>query len=133
MSLRIEATACAQAVSEIRSEVRAWLTARQVARGPAEEILLAVSEAVTNSVEHAYPTGPPGLVIVTAEVADRAVSVVVTDHGHWREPTPPQGAAIAIRGRGLGILRALAARLRIDHGTRAAPGTTVAAEFLIPG
>ncbi len=127
--LRIEATARAQAVANIRSAVRAWLTSREVPGERAEEILLAVSEAVTNSVEHAYPPDAPGVVIIDAEVAGGTIRVSVADHGHWREPVPAAGGKIGLRGRGLNIVRALATRLRIHHGTDGAHGTTIEAEF----
>ncbi|GLW86501.1 ATP-binding protein [Actinokineospora globicatena] len=132
VSLRIESTACAKAVAEIRSAIRTWLASRRIAGEAAEEILLAVSEAVTNSVEHAYPAAPPGLVIVSAEIVGADVLVVVADHGQWREPVAPEAEAVGIRGRGLTILRALTTRLRIDHGTQDSPGTTVEAHFAIP-
>ncbi|PPK65243.1 histidine kinase-like protein [Actinokineospora auranticolor] len=104
----------------------------QVVGERAEEILLGVSEAVTNSVEHAYPPDAPGVVTVRADVRDRVVRVSVSDRGHWRAADRPRTATDRFRGRGLRILRALASHLRVDHGTNASPGTTVEADFPLP-
>ncbi len=72
-----------------------------------------MGEAVTNAIEHAQsPTHP--FVDVAVEVDDDRVTVVVRDHGQWREgPVGPH------RGRGLAMMRALAETtvLANRHGT----------------
>lgn len=45
-----------------------------------EEIKIAVNEAVTNVVVHAYPAGP-GLLTLEAEINDRGLTVTVSDEG----------------------------------------------------
>ena len=79
-------------------------------------MLLAVSEACNNAVEHAYD-GVHGLLHVTAEIQSGRLEIVVEDRGRWRdvEPTPE-------RGRGLLLIRRLmdSAEFHSDHrGTRA--------------
>ncbi|WP_181399814.1 ATP-binding protein [Actinokineospora spheciospongiae] len=110
----------------IRRTLGAWLGAQVVPAGLVTDVLLVVDEAVANSVEHGYRDLPPGSVTVTAHLAAPTAALVITvsDHGRWREPTPE---ATLHRGRGVGIMRALAATVDIRVGA----GTTVAMRFAI--
>ena len=90
--------------------------------------MLAVSEAVSNSVEHGYGVRPdapgrPGVVEVTAEVTrnvddTRHVEITVRDHGKWRAHPRLRGH----RRHGIPIMKACVADCVVD-GT--ATGTTV--------
>jgi serine/threonine-protein kinase RsbW len=90
-----------------RQRVREWLT---VWCWPADEIdgiVLALSEAVSNSVEHAYLHQPRGVVevrggIETTPDGQHRVTVIVRDHGRWR-PSPCDNEN---RGRGIALMRA---------------------------
>jgi anti-sigma regulatory factor (Ser/Thr protein kinase) len=69
--------------------------------------VLAVSEAVSNAIEHAYLGQPPGTVHVHGEVettpdGQRRVQVVVRDHGCWR----PAPADDENRRRGIPLMHA---------------------------
>ena len=67
-----------------------------------QDLLLAVGEAVSNAIEHAWkPTRP--CVDMTVEVEHGRVTIVVQDFGAWRP-----GPTGAHRGRGLAMLSALA-------------------------
>ena len=93
-----------------------------------EDIVLAVNEAVSNGIEHAYPGGG-GIVTVYGEVrmtgprepyqpgcADLEIRIEVTDHGSWRVPSPDPG----YRGRGLLMAEAAVDRIAVapgPHGT----------------
>jgi anti-sigma regulatory factor (Ser/Thr protein kinase) len=109
-----------------RDRIGAWL-ARQ--RWPAEEshdIVYAVSEAVTNVCEHAYHLQEAGTVEVAAHVEHptaqtRRVRVRVTDEGLWQH----RAIRPVTRGRGLRVIKALMAGVRLRHGTDAAPGTSL--------
>ncbi len=98
-------------------------------KGPeCDDVVLAVSEAVTNAVEHAYPRDFPGQVIMDADTVtgpdgEQRVRITVTDHGMWREPEPsPEFAGcVPVRGRGLTMIRAAMSRSWLDansDGTR---------------
>ena len=79
------------------------------------DLLIAVGEASTNAVEHAY--GPDGgTVTVHMELQPPNVLATVRDTGRWR---PPHGVG---RGRGILFMRNCSDDLRIDHGQS---GTTV--------
>lgn len=91
------------------------LTSRDLAAGAdlnagpdlAEDIVLAVDEAVTNAVEHAYRDRSPGPVRLWARDTGAGLTVVVGDYGCWRTPALDLGH----RGRGLSVIRLLAGRL----------------------
>jgi anti-sigma regulatory factor (Ser/Thr protein kinase) len=79
------------------------------------DVLLAACEAVSNGIEHAQNPREP-CVDVMAEIGEAAVTVVVRDHGQWRE-----GDTAEHRGRGLAMMWILA-----DTTVAASPqGTTV--------
>lgn len=95
-----------------------------------QDLVLAVNEAISNSVEHAYGGGP-GTVRLRARVrtgrtpepdlgpcARLEVWIEITDHGTWREPPSDPG----FRGRGLMMAEASVDRMGIE---RSATGTTV--------
>ncbi|MFC4949198.1 ATP-binding protein [Pseudonocardia sp. GCM10023141] len=65
-----------------------------------DEIVLAVSEAVTNSVTHAYEPGRHGTIEVTLWTESEALWIEVRDHGQWRVPAAeprPTGHGLGIR------------------------------------
>jgi anti-sigma regulatory factor (Ser/Thr protein kinase) len=100
---------------DIRLAVRRWLSA--VGAGPraVADLLIAVGEASTNAVEHAY--GPEGgTVTVHLELQWPDVIATVGDTGRWRRPRGED------RGRGTLFMRNCSDDLRIDHGPT---GTTV--------
>lgn len=109
----------AHEVAPVRSRLREWLEECGVGEDEASDLVLAVSEAVNNAVEHAYPGPARGTVEVRAHVEhDGAVHVDVTDHGRWRVPPP----TLTMRGRGLLLMRESVDSVVID---RSANGTTV--------
>src|SRR5437764_8985090 len=77
------------AISVARHQVHRWLAGLSWPAGQLEDIVRAVSEAVTNAIEHAYLDQPPGLVDVRGGVeatpgGQRRVTIIVRDHGRWR-------------------------------------------------
>jgi serine/threonine-protein kinase RsbW len=109
--------------AEARRGIGAWLAAHGWSPEAQEDLVLAVSEAVSNAVEHGYgvragATGRAGVVEIAAErLADR-VEITVRDRGGWRAPPRLRSH----RRHGIPIMRACAAECAID-GTPA--GTTV--------
>jgi anti-sigma regulatory factor (Ser/Thr protein kinase) len=83
-----------------------------------DDLVLAVSEAASNSIEHAYtPPTTDDTVELAFWTESRALCVEVVDHGLWRTPpVQPTG-----RGRGIEIMQRLIASVLIhhdNHGTR---------------
>ncbi|MCD2185687.1 SpoIIE family protein phosphatase [Actinomycetospora soli] len=113
-------------LARMRRAVRTWAGAAGLRDEVAEDLQLALGEAATNAVEHAYGAVPPPGAQVTVTLAvrpDGGVAVDVTDHGAWRAiPTDP-----GHRGRGLSLIRALASDVVLDAGP---DGTTVS--FTVP-
>lgn len=103
-----------ESLKDIRAAVRRWFATAGIAGDLAGDLLLAVGEASTNSVEHAYgPAG--GNVYVKLERAGDEAVITVRDTGHWR---PARGQN---RGRGL-TLMSKCADVEVDRSDR---GTTV--------
>jgi anti-anti-sigma factor len=104
--LRLELAADSTSLRDARDQLRRWLDDEGLERAEAADIVLAASEALANSAEHAYPQGePPSRARVDLEVARDArdgLTVVVRDRGRWKPP-----ADVAHRGRGLPLMRAL--------------------------
>jgi serine/threonine-protein kinase RsbW len=116
------------APSIVRQRVNRWLQALRWPPAQIEELILAVSEAVSNSVEHGYRVPPeeighPGVVVVRGRMllepdGYRRVELTVHDGGTWREPS--RGAST--RGHGMLIMRTCVDVFTVDHD---GDGTTV--------
>ena len=117
--LALRFPADAREVAPVRHQLREWLQDSGFGEDEASDLVLAVSEAVNNSVEHAYPAPARGTVEVHAKIGDDgAVDIRVTDHGQWRVPPP----ALTMRGRGLLLMRESVDEVVINRSAR---GTTV--------
>ena len=86
-------------LAEIRLVLRRWLRHQGANDAQTMEITLAVSEACTNAIEHAYSPAPAEFTLHAA-ADDGRVTFVVSDAGRWRAPRGQD------RGRGLTIIRA---------------------------
>ncbi|MEQ3551389.1 ATP-binding protein [Pseudonocardia nematodicida] len=127
--LHVELPAEPGAAGRSRRETVRWLAALcggDVPCATADDLVIAVNEAVSNSIEHAYAAHRPGTVTLHAEVEGAGgpgctsvrVRMVVSDRGAWREPRADNG----FRGRGLGMIRACAEDVTVEPGP---DGTTV--------
>lgn len=101
----------------IRGRLRGWLSRLNWPTEESQDLLLAVSEAVSNAAEHAYRPGEPGPieVVVTPSAptdGSRTLTVTVTDHGRWRPPPVHHEG----RRRGIPLMRLMTQLLRIDGG-----------------
>jgi anti-sigma regulatory factor (Ser/Thr protein kinase) len=84
-----------------------------------EAIVLAVDEAVSNAVEHAYHAlAGDVLVVAASRPCGNGQTVMVQDYGTWLTP----GVDPGFRGRGVGLMTALADRFSLQ---RSGEGTTV--------
>lgn len=104
---------------DIRVAVRHWLSAVGAAPRVIADLLIAVGEACSNAVEHAY--GPDGgTVTVHIELQLPDVLATVRDTGRWR-PLRGQDRGREVvpmeeRGRGMLFMRDCSDDLRVDHG-----------------
>jgi anti-sigma regulatory factor (Ser/Thr protein kinase) len=98
--------------------VSTWLSSVGCDRETVEDLVLAVNEAVSNVVDHAYLDGDAGAgLTVAAEVLTGSgahrVAITVIASGRWRHPPTAPGN----RGRGLQLMRALSETVELDRGT----------------
>ena len=105
--LRLQLPADPIAPSVARNRVRHWLTVSCWPSSQQEDIVLAVSEAVSNTIEHAYRDSQfPEVVQVSGDVeavrGRRRVTVIVRDYGRWRPPPTDHEN----RRRGIPLMRA---------------------------
>lgn len=100
---------------DIRLAVRRWLSA--VGAGPraVADLLVAIGEACSNAIEHAYGAGG-GSVAIHLELQLPDVLATIRDTGRWHSPSRDDG------GRGTLIMRGCSDDMRIDRGPT---GTTV--------
>lgn len=100
-SVRLEIDADASLLAGLRRRVRAWLDARGLGESDRDAIVLALSEACSNAIEHAYRERP-GPVGIALEDRSGTIRVRVSDNGTWRAPDED-----TTRGRGLQLMRGL--------------------------
>lgn len=107
--LKLRLPAEAEALATLRRRLRGWLEDAGVGDEPAYDLLVAVSEASANAVEHAY--GPSDATFeVDASIGAGEVAVVIRDHGRWR---PPRGRN---RGRGTLLMQELMDHFEVSSG-----------------
>ena len=99
-------------LTAMRAELRRWLAPLDLPDDDRDDLVLAVSEAATNAIEHGYRGGDPsGRVEVALWRSARCLHIAVVDSGTWRQPTPGRG-----RGFGLPLMRRLVGAVAVDHG-----------------
>ncbi|HEX8122838.1 MAG TPA: ATP-binding protein [Solirubrobacteraceae bacterium] len=117
-----------QATEPAVALARHWVTGfagRQGMTTPARsDMAVAVSEAVTNTVRHAYGDDARGDVVVDAASDGEWLTVRVADDGRG-------GTEDAGSGAGVRLMRELADRLELSSG-HGGVGTVVLMEFPIP-
>jgi serine/threonine-protein kinase RsbW/stage II sporulation protein AB (anti-sigma F factor) len=122
--LRYEAVP--EAVGAVRQAVAGFAQARGGDTEACSAVALAVSEAATNAVVHAYVDDErPGPLIVTAETADGMLTVVVADHGRGMRPRPDSPGL----GLGLPLITQVTAAVEVRHNEHG--GTDVYMRFAL--
>ena len=124
--VEIEIAAAAPGVPLVRHALRGLLAGLEAPDDVIADIALAVTEACTNAVVHAYPQGG-GTINVTAVHADGSLVVTVRDHGGGMAPrvdTPGLGV-------GLPVIAAIARSVEI--GSPNGGGTEVRMQFALKG
>ncbi len=112
-----------ESAPRLRHALRAYLERLALEVWRVDDVLLAAGEAAGNAIEHAY-RDRAGTVRLCAFVNGPSLFIEVRDVGSWRGHGDPE------RGRGLGIMRALADRVSIES-TRG--GTAVRLEMRLDG
>ena len=96
--LGLQRDALPETAGEVRRQITEFAAAHGVSRRLQADIALAVTEAVTNVVVHAYPEGRVGSVSIAADIEQGELEIVVTDHGAGFRPgtSPGLGAGLSI-------------------------------------
>ncbi|WP_263994992.1 ATP-binding protein [Mycobacterium yunnanensis] len=121
---RVGVPAQANAATTTRDDFARWLKATfDLDPAKANDLVLAIYEALANVAEYAYLSTPyAGTMDLSAahDAREAALSVTVADRGRWR--TAPSHPADRSRGRGIALMKALSDRASIQTSTT---GTTV--------
>jgi anti-sigma regulatory factor (Ser/Thr protein kinase) len=110
-------------VSVIRHVLGAFAEALRLPDDLVEDLRLAVTEACTNVVRHAYPPDLPGPVEISIVPTDEHVSVVVADYGRGL------GSSSDANGPGLGLPLIAAIADEVDLQPVPGGGSRVAMTF----
>jgi serine phosphatase RsbU (regulator of sigma subunit)/anti-sigma regulatory factor (Ser/Thr protein kinase) len=106
----------------LRRRLRIWLELRGLAEDECDDALLAVSEACSNAIEHAY-LQDPGPIHLLLEHREGTLAIRVRDRGRWHPSSPSFE-----RGRGIPLMRAVMDMTTIEHDER---GTSVTLSRLL--
>jgi serine/threonine-protein kinase RsbW len=116
LGFEMEISADPKMLGGMRRRLEAWLIHREVDDADIVDVILAVSEACNNAIEHAYRDNGGGPVTITVAEEAETLRIVVEDHGLWRDQRSSEE-----RGRGLMLIRNLMQSTAIEtglHGTR---------------
>jgi len=101
--LDVTVPATAHNATGLRGAFRRWVDCL-IDDDVADDLTLAVYEALANAAEHAFTAHPaPGLIWLHALITEGQITITVTDNGSWRRPTDSNG----YRGRGLPLIHQL--------------------------
>lgn len=112
-----------EAVTAFRHRAAAFAAEHGAGADLVTDVVLAVSEATTNAVKYAYPSGEAGTVDLSAAVEDDWLTLHIADRGTGFSPGPSGGL-----GLGLTIIARLCDDLKI---VQEGSGTQVVMRFLL--
>ena len=113
-------------LAAIRAELRGWLAAFALSDELEDDVVLAVNEAASNCVEHAYaPETLDGTVELTLWTEHGSICIEIVDNGEWRY----RSCSATYRGRGIAIMERLMSFATIHHDGR---GTRVLLRLSVP-
>jgi anti-sigma regulatory factor (Ser/Thr protein kinase) len=115
---RFELTASSEVLSPFRKELRHILSGAGWEKKSVEEILLAVDEALTNIIRHAYQ-GKPGKMTVSVNAADDKIEIVLEDQGIKFDPTQVPSPELPRQkpgGLGVHFIRTIMDQMIYDGG-----------------
>jgi serine/threonine-protein kinase RsbW len=109
----------ARVITRTRRALAGYLEDLGVEEEARDDIALALAEACTNVMLHAFPGGPPQSFHLSAEVGPREVRLVVEDRGVGLPPERAERDVIdltATSGRGLHMIRELMTDVAVERG-----------------
>jgi PAS domain S-box-containing protein len=124
--LAIHRVVNADQLGDLRHQLAEWLHSADVSEERIADIVLAVNEAVANSIEHGYQGRKPGKIRLKGDNDGARVRLRIIDKGSWKPAATDPG----VRGRGLLLIRAVSDWLEMDCTSK---GTTVDMSFGLAG
>lgn len=121
--VRLTLTAQPENVAVIRHVLGAFAVALKLPPELVEDMRLAITEACTNVVRHAYSADETGTIEVMIRPTGDRLDLIVSDHGSGFGPSPD----VSGPGLGLPMITALADTVDIEHGP--GRGTRLAISF----
>ena len=118
-SLHLSLPAEAESVSEARHAIASFAADHGAS---SDDVALAVSEAVSNSVIHGFRGRDPGLVVVSVQPLDDSLAVSVSDDGVGVMPNPDSPGL----GLGLALIGSISDKVELSRNGR---GTTILMRF----
>lgn len=109
-------------LAPLRRLLRGWLAACEADDQQSQDVLVAVGEAVANSIEHAHGPGR-GSIQIDARQIDGFLEITIRDQGVWREPRGSN------RGLGRSIMGAMMDEVSFDANEK---GTVVKLRKRLP-
>jgi anti-sigma regulatory factor (Ser/Thr protein kinase)/putative methionine-R-sulfoxide reductase with GAF domain len=107
--LDLHLPAVSSSLMHVRTALRRWLRDNGAAESAVVDLVVAVGEATSNAVEHAYGL-EGGVFSVNVQLQDADAVVRISDTGQWRDP---RGAD---RGRGTLIMQMTTDEFHVDRG-----------------
>ncbi|MFV0495729.1 SpoIIE family protein phosphatase [Mycobacterium sp.] len=120
--LHIDAPAEPGQLAAIRRRVSMWLRDAGIPATLVHDVLLVVSEACSNCIEHAYAEREAGRMRIDLDSEDYRVHARIADSGSWKIPAADPGNS----GRGLVLMKAVSTSMELDTQL---DGTTVDVVF----
>ena len=111
--VRLTLPAHPENVAVIRHVLGAFAEALDLPPDVVEDMRLAVTEACTNVVRHAYKGDEPGPIDVVIRPSGDGLELIVIDHGRGMGPSPDTSGP----GLGLALITALADSVKIESGS----------------
>jgi serine/threonine-protein kinase RsbW len=110
LSLRADPTQ----LPALRQQLRRCVAGLPIPPLRQSETVLAVDEAVSNAVQHAYAPDEHGPIDLTIWTEPDALCIQIRDHGHWCEDDPGHDEPCA--GLGITLMQRLVGGVFIEHG-----------------
>jgi PAS domain S-box-containing protein len=117
--LDVRFAAESEQLASVRAQLRGWLRSCDVSARAAQDVLVAVGEAIANAIEHGHRHLPGQQVRLRAVSAADQLRLTVSDSGRWRASPPGDRS---LRGHGISLMRSLMHQVTIVPSPS---GTTV--------
>jgi serine/threonine-protein kinase RsbW len=116
-AVRLTIPAKAEYITLCRLALTGLSRLRPLADETVSDLKLALTEACTNSIRHAYEGGE-GLVQIVYELSAGALAIEVSDDGRGFEHDPPEdeGGELSEGGLGIAIIKAVADEFEVGPG-----------------